>query len=51
MPSTERFATARRRLGAIASARGADLLTVDRDASPGELEEKFHVEDELELTG
>ena len=38
-------------LGAIESARGADLLTIDRDASPEALEEKFHSEDELELTG
>ena len=40
-----------RRLGAIESARGADLLTIDRDASPEALEEKFHSEDQLELTG
>ena len=40
-----------RRLGAIESARGADLLTIDRDASPEALEEKFHMEDQLELTG
>ena len=40
-----------RRLGAIESARGADLLTIDRDASPEALEEKFHSEDQLQLTG
>ena len=40
-----------RRLGAIEAARGADLLTIDRDASPEALEEKFHSEDQLELTG
>ncbi|MBV9090071.1 MAG: R2-like ligand-binding oxidase [Mycobacteriaceae bacterium] len=40
-----------RRLGAIESARGGDLLTIDRDASPEALEEKFHAEDRLELTG
>ncbi len=40
-----------RRLGAIESARGADLRTIDRDASPEALEEKFHSEDELQLTG
>ena len=40
-----------RRLGAIESARGADLLTIDRDASPEALEEKFHAEDQLVLTG
>ena len=40
-----------RRLGAIESARGADLLTIDRDASPEALEEKFHSEDQLRLTG
>lgn len=40
-----------RRLKAIESARGADLLTIDRDASPEALEEKFHVEDQLELMG
>jgi ribonucleoside-diphosphate reductase beta chain len=40
-----------RRLGAIESARGADLLTIDRDASPEALEEKFHSEDQLVLTG
>jgi hypothetical protein len=31
-------------------ARGADLFTVDRDASPEALEEKFRFGDELELT-
>jgi len=40
-----------RRLGAIESARGADLFTIDRDASPEALEEKFHSEDQLVLTG
>jgi len=40
-----------RRLGAIESARGADLFTIDRDASPEALEEKFHSEDQPELTG
>jgi ribonucleoside-diphosphate reductase beta chain len=39
-----------RRLGAIESARGADLFTIDRDASPEALEEKFHAEDQLTLT-
>jgi ribonucleoside-diphosphate reductase beta chain len=39
-----------RRLGAIESARGADLLTIDRDASPEALEEKFHSEDQVQLT-
>lgn len=40
-----------RRLGAIESARGADLLTIDRDASPEALEETFRAEDQLTLTG
>ena len=40
-----------RRLGAIESARGADLFMIDRDASPEALEEKFHSEDQLVLTG
>jgi ribonucleoside-diphosphate reductase beta chain len=40
-----------RRLGAIESARDADLLTIDRDASPEALEEKFHSEDQLVLRG
>ena len=40
-----------RRLGTIESARGADLLMIDRDASPEALEEKFHSEDQLVLTG
>jgi ribonucleoside-diphosphate reductase beta chain len=39
-----------RRLSAIESARGADLFTIDRDASPEALEEKFHAEDQLTLT-
>jgi ribonucleoside-diphosphate reductase beta chain len=40
-----------RRLGAIESARGADLRLVDRDASPETLEETFHAEDQLALSG
>ncbi|MCE3552552.1 R2-like ligand-binding oxidase [Pseudonocardia sp. RS11V-5] len=40
-----------RRLGAIESARGADLRVIDVDASPEALEEKFHAEDQLELAG
>jgi ribonucleoside-diphosphate reductase beta chain len=40
-----------RRLGAIESARGADLFTIDRNALPETLEEKFHAEDQLVLTG
>ncbi|GAA1878582.1 R2-like ligand-binding oxidase [Pseudonocardia ailaonensis] len=38
-----------RRLGAIESARGADLAVIDVDASPEALEERFHAEDEKEL--
>ena len=38
-----------RRLGAIESARGADLRLIDRDASPETLEEQFHTEDQLAL--
>ncbi|GAY10226.1 R2-like ligand-binding oxidase [Pseudonocardia sp. N23] len=38
-----------RRLGAIESARGADLAVIDVDASPEALEERFHVEDTREL--
>jgi hypothetical protein len=38
-----------RRLGAIESARGANLLDIDVDASPEVLEEKFHTEDQAEL--
>jgi ribonucleoside-diphosphate reductase beta chain len=38
-----------RRLGAIESARGADLLTIDVDASPEALEERFHAEDQRVL--
>jgi ribonucleoside-diphosphate reductase beta chain len=38
-----------RRLGAIESARGADLLAIDVDAAPEALEEKFHAEDQAEL--
>jgi len=40
-----------RRLGAIESARGADLRLIDRDAFPETLEEQFHAEDQLTLTG
>jgi ribonucleoside-diphosphate reductase beta chain len=40
-----------RRLGAIESARGADIRLIDRDASPEVLEEQFHTEDQLTLTG
>jgi len=40
-----------RRLGAIESARGADLFLIDRDASPEALEEQFHTEDQLTLAG
>lgn len=36
-----------RRLGAIESARGADLALIDRDASPEALEDRFHAEDQL----
>jgi ribonucleoside-diphosphate reductase beta chain len=39
-----------RRLGAIESARGADIRLIDRDASPEALEEQFHTEDQLTLT-
>jgi ribonucleoside-diphosphate reductase beta chain len=39
-----------RRLGAIESARGADLRMIDRDASPETLEEQFHSEDQLALS-
>ena len=39
-----------RRLGAIESARGADLRLIDRDASPEALEEQFHTEDQLSLS-
>lgn len=38
-----------RRLGAIESARGADLRVIDVDAEPENLEEQFHAEDEREL--
>jgi len=38
-----------RRLGAIESARGADLRLIDRDYSPEALEEQFHNEDQVEL--
>lgn len=40
-----------RRLGAIESARGRDLIEVDVDASPEALEERFHAEDQRELAG
>ena len=40
-----------RRLGAIESARGADLRLIDRDASPEALEEQFHTEDQMALSG
>ena len=38
-----------RRLGAIESARGADVRVIDRDAAPEELEETFHAEDQAVL--
>ncbi|MEQ3550525.1 R2-like ligand-binding oxidase [Pseudonocardia nematodicida] len=38
-----------RRLGAIASARGADLRAIDADAEPERLEERFHAEDSAAL--
>ncbi|QJY46438.1 R2-like ligand-binding oxidase [Pseudonocardia broussonetiae] len=38
-----------RRLGAIESARGADLRVIDVDAAPEALEERFHAEDQAEL--
>jgi ribonucleoside-diphosphate reductase beta chain len=38
-----------RRLGAIESARGADLRVIDLDASPEALEERFHAEDAAQL--
>lgn len=38
-----------RRLGAIESARGADLFVIDVDAEPEALEEQFHAEDQREL--
>ncbi|MEJ3653878.1 R2-like ligand-binding oxidase [Actinomycetes bacterium KLBMP 9759] len=38
-----------RRLGAIESARGANLRDIDVDASPEALEEKFHKEDQAVL--
>jgi ribonucleoside-diphosphate reductase beta chain len=38
-----------RRLGSIESARGANVLDIDIDASPEALEEKFHVEDEAHI--
>ncbi|MGQ0574807.1 MAG: R2-like ligand-binding oxidase [Pseudonocardia sp.] len=38
-----------RRLGAIAAARGADLRAIDVDASPEQLEERFHAEDTAAL--
>jgi ribonucleoside-diphosphate reductase beta chain len=36
-----------RRLGAIESARGADVRVIDRDVTPETLEEQFHTEDQL----
>jgi len=39
-----------RRLGAIESARGADLRVIDVDTTPEQLEERFHTEDQAELT-
>jgi len=41
----------RRRLGAIASARGADVRAIDLDTSPEQLEERFHAEDTAALAG
>lgn len=41
---------ASRRLGAISSARGADLAAIDVDASPEQLEEQFGKEDAQELS-
>jgi ribonucleoside-diphosphate reductase beta chain len=38
-----------RRLGAIETARGAELGVIDVDASPEALEERFHVEDSAQL--
>lgn len=38
-----------RRLGAIESARGRNLRDIDIDASPEQLEERFHVEDQAAL--
>jgi ribonucleoside-diphosphate reductase beta chain len=38
-----------RRLGAIESARGADLRVIDVDATPEALEERFHAEDSAQL--
>lgn len=38
-----------RRLGAIESARGRNLREIDIDASPEQLEERFHVEDQAAL--
>lgn len=41
---------ASRRLGAISSARGASLASIDVDASPEQLEEQFGAEDAEELS-
>lgn len=38
-----------RRLGAIETARGADMRAIDLDASPDALEECFHAEDAAQL--
>jgi ribonucleoside-diphosphate reductase beta chain len=38
-----------RRLGAIESARGADLRVIDVDTTPEQLEERFHSEDQAGL--
>lgn len=40
-----------RRLGAIESARGADVRVIDRDVTPETLEEQFHAEDQLAAAG
>lgn len=40
-----------RRLGAIESARGADVRVIDRDVTPETLEEQFHTEDQLAAAG
>ena len=43
------FDRASRRLGAISSARGASLASIDVDASPEQLEDQFGAEDAAEL--
>jgi ribonucleoside-diphosphate reductase beta chain len=40
-----------RRIGAIESARGADVQAIDMDASPDVLEEEFYVEDQAAMAG